>query len=65
MTLKILEVEADLLPQYATIPIAFRVESIFQVELVGQGLGGIQLREAKVSPYIKDYDALPDGGPLE
>jgi GNAT superfamily N-acetyltransferase len=65
MTLKILEVEANLLPQYATIPIAFRVESIFQVELVGQGLGGIQLREAKVSPYIKDYDALPDGGPLE
>jgi len=65
MTPKIIEVEADLLPQYAQIPIAFRVESILQVERIDQGLGGFRLHEVKVAPYVKDYDALPDGGPLE
>lgn len=48
---------AELLAQYATIPIAFEVHSILQPELIDGGLGGILLRERPVErPYLKDYD---------
>lgn len=62
MTFEIEEVGSDKLSQYAEIPISFKVESIFKVEPVNQGLGGILLREEKVEhPYLKDYDAYEDG----
>jgi len=62
--IEIKEFGADILPRYVKIPIAFEVESIFQIELIHRGLGGIRLREQKVTPsYIKDYDAYEDGGP--
>ena len=54
----------DLLPEYATIPIAFEVRSIFRVEALENGLGGLCLVEQPVlPPYIKDYDAYEDGPP--
>ncbi|MCK4250901.1 GNAT family N-acetyltransferase [candidate division WOR-3 bacterium] len=57
MPIKIKEVSADMLSQYAEIPIAFEVSSVFQIDLINDGLGGIKLREEKVEhPYIKDYD---------
>ncbi len=59
----IYEINIDDLEEYAQIPIAFEVTSIYQVKLVDQGLGGIQLLEAPTQPYVKDYDALEN--PLE
>jgi GNAT superfamily N-acetyltransferase len=47
------------LDDYARIPIAFEVHSLLEAVLLGQGLGGIILRERPVvPPYIKDYDQL-------
>ncbi len=64
MSIEIREIGANLLPQYAEVPIAFTVKSVFRVELIDSGLGGIGLREEKLaSPYVKDYDAYKDGGP--
>ncbi len=62
MPVKIEEVGVESLQRYAEIPMAFDVESALRVELVNGGLGGIVLREEKVStPYRKDYDALESG----
>jgi GNAT superfamily N-acetyltransferase len=64
MVLRIQEMGVDILPQYKEIPIAFEVKSLFRVDLINAGLGGIKLREEEVEPpYIKDYDAYEDGGP--
>jgi GNAT superfamily N-acetyltransferase len=60
VTVEIREVGAEALPQYAEIPIAFRVESIFHVETVDHGLGGFSLVEKRVDPYTKDYDRQGD-----
>ncbi len=57
MPITIRDVGPNALLLYAQVPIAFRVESVFRVELVEGGLGGILLREERVTPYIKDYDA--------
>jgi GNAT superfamily N-acetyltransferase len=53
------------LPIYASISIAFWVESLFRIEIVERGLGGFRLSEEKVDPpYLKDYDAAGcDGNP--
>jgi GNAT superfamily N-acetyltransferase len=42
---------------YAAIPMIFEVKSIFRVESVHDGLGGLQFFEAVVIPYNKDYDS--------
>jgi len=64
MVVRIQEVGPDTLPQYKQISIAFEVKSIFRLDLIDGGLGGIRLHEEKVvPPYIKDYDAYEDGGP--
>ncbi|HLJ57414.1 MAG TPA: GNAT family N-acetyltransferase [Chthonomonadaceae bacterium] len=49
---------------YATIPIAFTVRSRYRVEAIDGGLGGLALVEEAVTPYEKDYDAMPGEGPL-
>jgi GNAT superfamily N-acetyltransferase len=54
--MEIIEIPASRLDEYARIPIAFEVRSIFDVELQQNGLGGIHLHERTVSPYIKDCD---------
>jgi GNAT superfamily N-acetyltransferase len=56
MLMEIREVGIDLLPLYASIPISFKVETIFRIEVIDKGLGGFRLVEEKVIPYIKDYD---------
>lgn len=64
MVVRIQEVGPDALPKYKQISIAFEVKSIFRLDLIDGGLGGIKLREEKVvPPYTKDYDAYQDGGP--
>ena len=56
MAITIFEIDSKQLDGYSLIPIRFEVSSIFDVELVNGGLGGILLHERKVTPYIKDYD---------
>jgi GNAT superfamily N-acetyltransferase len=58
MAIEILEVGPEYLPDYSRIPIRFEVRSVFDVELVDGGLGGIQFHERTVEPHVKDYDEL-------
>ena len=52
------------LAKHGQIAIAFRVDRIFEVVPLADGLGGLALREASVgSPWIKDYDAGGTEGP--
>jgi hypothetical protein len=51
--------------EHAAIPIAFVVDRVLEVRLLGGGLGGMSLPEAAVTdPYVKDYDAVEGAGPL-
>lgn len=51
------------LEEYASIPIVFTVTSMYRVEPIDGGLGGLRLVEEPVSPpYVKDYDATGPGG---
>jgi GNAT superfamily N-acetyltransferase len=59
----VVEESVAVLPQYGSVPIAFRVESRLRVELIHGGLGGLMLVEEPVAPYVKDYDAIEDEGP--
>lgn len=62
MPIEIQESAAEALTEYATIPSAFTVRSMFRVDWIEGGLGGINLTEQPVEPpYIKDYDAVGDG----
>ena len=62
--IEIQEVGIELLGRYAEIPIRYKVESVFDVQLIKKGLGGMMLEERKVSPsYVKDYDADKGEGP--
>jgi GNAT superfamily N-acetyltransferase len=56
--MQITEITPERLAEYAAIPIAFEVRTIYEVEIPDGGLGGIHLHERPVSPYIKDYDLL-------
>ena len=65
MTAEIIEESISVLPQYENIPIAFRVLSRFRIEPSEHGLGGWNLMEEEVEPYIKDYDAIKGESPSE
>lgn len=56
--MKIIEIPASRLAEYARIPIAFEVRTILSPDLSQSGLAGIHFHELPVSPYIKDYDLL-------
>ena len=61
---EIIEIKSDRLAEYGKIPISFEVKSIFQIELIENGLGGMRFREEKtVVNYVKDYDSYEDEGP--
>jgi GNAT superfamily N-acetyltransferase len=63
MEYRIEEIGANRIREYASIPIAFEVESIFVVNEANKGLGRLKLSEKEVAePYTKDYDSY-DGGP--
>jgi len=64
MAVEIRQLGPECLEAYATISMAFRVESVLRVEEVEGGLGGLRLVEESVSePYVKDYDAFEDERP--
>src|SRR5512136_1990816 len=66
MKINITEIGTERLLEYASIPSAFEVKTVLEVELVDGGLGGMILHEVPVKPYIKDYDAgdeLPSDWP--
>ncbi len=64
MNLDIHEESLDLLIEYAKIPIAYLVESIFDVAITEDGFGEFTLSERPVDvPYVKDYDAIRGEGP--
>jgi GNAT superfamily N-acetyltransferase len=63
MDIHIEGISAQKLSEYARVPIAFTVTSIFTVESDDNGLGGMHMQEKPVaSPYVKDYDSY-EGGP--
>jgi GNAT superfamily N-acetyltransferase len=52
--------------ELARVPIAFEVESVFDVLPRGGGLGGLILSERRVDvPYVKDYDAAEGEHPAQ
>lgn len=65
MSIEIREAGPDALKQYGEIPIRFRVDSVFRVEEVESGLGGLLLREVVLDrPYTKDYGQSEGEAPL-
>src|SRR5688572_19041628 len=64
--MEIIEEPMTAAPELARIPIAFRVESVFDVSAPGDGLGGLLLSERRLdAPYVKDYDATEGERPAE
>jgi ribosomal protein S18 acetylase RimI-like enzyme len=64
MTVEVVEESIAVLPEYGSVPIAFRVETRFRIEPIHRGLGGLRFVEEPVPvPYIKDYDAIEGEGP--
>ena len=61
MTLEIRQEPVAALDEYAGVPIAFEVRTVFDVAEAG---GGFVLTERPVAaPYVKDHDAIPGEGP--
>jgi GNAT superfamily N-acetyltransferase len=60
--MEIVAISSAQLADYARVPIAFEVRTIFDLDLPENGLGGIHFHERAVTPYFKDYDQL--GSPL-
>jgi GNAT superfamily N-acetyltransferase len=61
MSVEIRQISPDDLPLYASVSIAYEVRSVYRVEAIDDGLGGLALIEERVSPYLKDYDAQTEG----
>ncbi len=54
------------LEEYARVPIAFDVHSVFDVSARKGGLGGFELLERPLSPsWVKDYDPIPGNRPTD
>ncbi len=66
MDIRIEQISADQLDQYARISIGFWVKSVFDVQAVENGLGGLRFVEERVvEPYFKDYDHQEaEGSPI-
>ena len=55
---KIISAPITEIDDVSKISIAFEVRSVFEVQAIDQGLGGLKLVEVPVEkPYTKDYDA--------
>ena len=64
VAIEIREVGPEALEQYAEIPISFHVESVFRVDEIAGGLGGLRLAEEPADkPYVKDYDECEQESP--
>lgn len=65
MAVVIEEIGPDRLASYARVSIAFTVETVLEIDPAGGGLNGIGFREVGIrQPYVKDYDAYENKGPL-
>jgi GNAT superfamily N-acetyltransferase len=63
--IEIVEQSVEALAEYGSIPIAFEVRSIFDVQIIDRGLGGFVLVERACEPfYVKDYDAFEGDRPV-
>lgn len=60
MTWEIKEVSKNNLIDYSKIPMMVEVTSIYQLNKINQGLGGILLEEKRVKPYLKDLGKEED-----
>ena len=66
MNMEIIEESINAAEELARVPIAFNVESVFDVLPRGGGLGGLMLSERRVAvPYVKDYDAMEGESPKQ
>jgi ribosomal protein S18 acetylase RimI-like enzyme len=66
MKVEIGEERPAFLAAYARVSIAFEVTSVYDVAAPDGGLGGLVLAERALdAPWVKNYDALPGGSPLE
>ncbi|HEX8354826.1 MAG TPA: GNAT family N-acetyltransferase [Pyrinomonadaceae bacterium] len=64
--MKIIEEPFTAAAELANIPIAFEVESVFDVSARDGGLGGLVLSERRLDvPYVKDYDRAEGEGPAQ
>lgn len=55
--MEIVFTDSESMPLYESIPIAFTVKSIYEIEPVERGLGGISMKETVLErSYEKDYD---------
>jgi len=64
MSVDVQQVGPEALEQYGRVPMSFTVESIFRVDVVDGGFGGLTLTEEPVAEaYVKDYDAYDEEGP--
>jgi GNAT superfamily N-acetyltransferase len=66
MLVDILIEDSRTLAAYASIPIAFEVREVVDLDALAPGhTGGPLPARALDKPYSKDYDAYPDNGPLD
>jgi len=49
------KVDRTFFPQYDMIPMLIHVSSVYRIDKINRGLGGFQLAEVPVEPYIKDF----------
>ena len=64
--MKIIEEPIAAAAELALIPIAFEVESVFDVSERDGGLGGLVLSERRLdAPYVKDYDTFEGESPTQ
>lgn len=63
MEYEIRQVGPDSLEQYKQIPMEHRVETVFRVDEVDGGFGGLSLTETPFDkPYVKKFDENPEEG---
>ena len=61
MAIEIRQVGPEAIEEFRKIPMSFRVESVFRIDEIDGGLGGLRLTEEPVdTPYVKDYDEDED-----
>lgn len=66
MKMEIIEEPIAAAAELARVPIAFDVESVFDVSPRDGGLGGLILSERRLAaPYVKDYDAAEGEHPAQ
>ncbi|ERJ11006.1 GNAT family N-acetyltransferase [Haloplasma contractile] len=54
----------QVLEEYSKISIRYKVESVYKLQYIRSGLGGIMLVEEPVKPQFKDYDSNDDNPSL-